>query len=394
MKHWLTIALLLIALRVTAHEVRPAFLELTERAPGEFDVLWKVPAMGGTPLAGEELPHPQPVLADKPGATKTMPCGCPVPTAAQLSRGVLPIHPSLPKDAVIVAPPHTERIFGAEIRRWTIQVPRGLDGWEVAVHGLPATMVDALVRIAFADGRVVSRLLRPDAPSFVLGKETTGPAAGGYFVLGVEHILFGIDHLLFVLALVLIIGAGRQASSLSWKTGFQPVQQAGRPRAVAGGTPDFRRLIGTITAFTIAHSITLALATLGFVQVPSAPVEAVIALSIVFVAAEIVRSRRGERGLTERAPWLVAGLFGLLHGFGFAGALAEVGLPQNDIPLALLVFNLGVEAGQLAFIAVVLALSALIRRTKITFPRLTPLVPPYAIGSVAMFWVIQRVGAL
>ncbi len=363
MKHWLTIALLLIALRVTAHEVRPAFLELTERAPGEFAVLWKVPAMGGTPLAGEELPHPQPVLADKPGATKTMPCGCPVPTAAQLSRGVLPIHPSLPKDAVIVAPPHTERIFGAEIKRWTIQVPHGLDGWEVAVHGLQATMVDALVRVAFADGRVVSRLLRPDAPSFVLGKETAGPAAGGYFVLGVEHILFGIDHLLFVLALVLIVrGVGL--------------------------------LVKTITAFTIAHSITLALATLGFVHVPSAPVEAVIALSIVFVAAEIVRSQRGTRGITERAPWLVAFTFGLLHGFGFAGALADVGLPPNDIPLALLVFNLGVEAGQLAFVAVVLVLIALIRRANFSFPRWAQLIPPYAIGSAAMFWVIQRVGAL
>lgn len=363
MRHWLTIALLLIALRVTAHEVRPAFLELTERAPGEFDVLWKVPAMGGTPLAGEELPHPQPVLADKTGASKTMPCGCPVPTSALLSRGVLPIHPSLPKDAVIVVPPHTERIFGAEIKRWRIQVPRGLDGWEVAVHGLQATMVDALVRVAFADGRVVSRLLRPDAPSFVLGKDTAGPAAGGYFVLGVEHILFGIDHLLFVLALVLIVrGVGL--------------------------------LVKTITAFTIAHSITLALATLGFVHVPSAPVEAVIALSIVFVAAEIVRSQRGARGITERAPWLVAGTFGLLHGFGFAGALAEVGLPQNDIPLALLVFNLGVEAGQLAFVALVLVLISLIRRLKLPFPGWTETIPPYAIGSVAMFWVIQRVGAL
>jgi hydrogenase/urease accessory protein HupE len=220
-------------------------------------------------------------------------------------------------------------------------------------------MVDVLVRISLTDGRVVSRLLRPDAPSFVFGKETAGPAAGGYFVLGVEHILSGIDHLLFVLALVLIVrGVGL--------------------------------LVKTITAFTIAHSITLALATLGFVKVPSAPVEAVIALSIVFVAAEIVRARRGEHGLTERAPWLVAGTFGLLHGFGFAGALAQVGLPQNDIPLALLFFNLGVEAGQLAFVAAVLAVLALVRRANITFPRWTPLVPPYAIGSIAMFWVIQR----
>lgn len=349
----------------SAHEVRPAFLELTERAPGEFDVLWKVPAMGGAPLAGEEPPHPQPSLAVDPNApTTTMPCGCPAPTAAQLSRGVLPIHPALPKNAVMMSLPRVERIFGAEMKRWTISTgPGGLEGWEVTVHGLQATMTDVLVRIALADGRVVSRLLRPDAPSFVFGKETAGPAAGGYFVLGVEHILFGIDHLLFVLALMLIVrGVGL--------------------------------LVKTITAFTIAHSITLALATLGFVKVLSAPVEAIIALSIVFVAAEILRARRGERGLTERVPWLVAFTFGLLHGFGFAGALAEVGLPQNDIPLALLLFNVGVEAGQLAFVGAVLAVIALVSRSRFTFPRWTQAVPPYAIGSVAMFWVIQRIAAL
>jgi hydrogenase/urease accessory protein HupE len=344
-----------------AHEVRPAFLELTEHAPGTFDVLWKVPTPGAVPLAGEDVPHPQPALADDSGATKTMPCGCPAPTAAQLSRGMLPIHPSLPKDAVIVAPPRMERIFGAEIKRWTIQVPRGLEGWEVAVHGLPSTMVDVLVRIAMKDGRVVSHVLRPDAPSFVFHGNEAGPAAGGYFRLGVEHILFGIDHLLFVLALVLIVrGVGL--------------------------------LVKTITAFTIAHSITLALATLGVVHVPSAPVEATIALSIVFVASEILRIRRGEHGLTERAPWLVAGTFGLLHGFGFAGALSQVGLPAHDIPLALLFFNLGVEAGQLAFVAVTLSVIALLRRIRI--PEWAPLLPPYAIGSVAMFWVIQRAVAI
>ena len=378
MKRWLAIFALLIAASASAHEVRPAFLELTERAPGEFDVLWKVPAMGGTPLAGEELPHPQPSLAGDPNAPATMPCGCPAPTAAQLSRGVLPIHPSLPKNAVMLSLPRVERIFGAEMKRWTISTgPRGLDGWEVTVHGLQATMTDVLVRIALADGRVVSRLLRPDAPSFVFGKEEAGPAVGGYFVLGVEHILLGIDHLLFVLALVLIVrGVGL--------------------------------LVKTITAFTIAHSITLALATLGVVQVPSAPVEAVIALSIVFVAAEILRNRdpgfqplvgpehrlKARGTLTARAPWLVAFTFGLLHGFGFAGALAQVGLPPHDIPLALLFFNLGVEAGQLAFVGAVLAVIALVRRAKFSFPRWTQLIPPYAIGGVALFWVIQRVAAL
>jgi hydrogenase/urease accessory protein HupE len=284
-----------------------------------------------------------------------------VPTAAQLSRGVLPIHPSLPKDCQIIAPPQIERLFGAEIRRSTISTgATGLEGWEVTVHGLQATMVDVLVRIELADGRVVSRILRPDAPSFTFHAERAGLPAAGFFRLGVEHILLGVDHLLFVLALVLIVRG----------TGM---------------------LVKTITAFTVAHSITLALATLGFVHVPSAPVEAAIALSIVFVAAEILRSRRGERGLTERAPWIVAFAFGLLHGFGFAGALTAVGLPPHDIPLALLFFNLGVEAGQLAFVAIALSTIAAIRRADFTFPRWTEAMPPYAIGGFAMFWVIQRV---
>ena len=366
MKRWLTIfAIVFTALSARAHEVRPAFLELTERTPGEFDVLWKVPAMGGKPLAGEELPHPQPSLAENSHApNKSMPCGCPAPTAAELSRWVLPIHPALPKDSQIVVLARSERLFGAEVKRWTIKTgPHGLEGGEIAVHGLETTMVDVLVRVAFADGRVVSRLLRPDAPSFVLEKAQAGPAVGGYFLLGVEHILLGIDHLLFVLALVLIVRGARL-------------------------------LVKTITAFTIAHSITLALATLGVVHVRSAPVEAVIALSIVFVAAEIVRSRRGERGLTEQAPWLVAGVFGLLHGFGFAGALAQVGLPQNDIPLALLFFNLGVEAGQLLFVGAVLALIASATRIRLPALNWARLATPYAIGCVAMFWVIQRISAL
>jgi hydrogenase/urease accessory protein HupE len=350
-----------IAPNVVAHEVRPAFLELTERAPGEFDVLWKVPAIGGAPLAGEELVHQPPAPLDDSGATKSMPCGCPAPTLAQLSRGVLPIHPSLPSDAEVIAFPRSERLFGAEVKRWTIRVPRGLEGWDVRVHGLSATMVDVLVRVAFQDGRVVSRLLRPDAPSFVFTKETVGPAAGGYFVLGFEHILFGVDHLLFVLALMLIVrGVGR--------------------------------LVRTITAFTVAHSITLALATLGVVNVPSAPIEAIIGLSIVFVALEILRHRRGQSGLTERAPWLVAGLFGLLHGFGFAGALNQVGLPAHDIPLALLNFNIGVEVGQLAFVALTLGFITVLRRAR--WPAWAPLLPPYAIGSVAMFWFLERLTGL
>jgi hypothetical protein len=153
------------------------------------------------------------------------------------------------------------------------------------------------------------------------------------------------------------------------------------------------RLLATITAFTLAHSVTLAAATLGFVHVPPAPVEALIALSIVFVATEILRVRDGGEGISARAPWIVAFTFGLLHGFGFAGALNGIGLPQGHIALALLFFNVGVELGQLLFIAAALALIALIRRVRIRYPRWGTLIAPYVIGSVAMFWVVQRVAA-
>jgi hydrogenase/urease accessory protein HupE len=172
--------------------------------------------------------------------------------------------------------------------------------------------------------------------------------------------LLGVDHLLFVLALILI-------------------------------APNTRQLVLAITAFTVAHSITLAAAALGFVNVPPPPVEAVIALSIAFVAAEIVRARDGKTGIAARAPWVVAFAFGLLHGFGFAGALSEVGLPANNIPAALLFFNVGVEIGQLLFVAVVLGLAALIRSARRPLPRWAALAPPYLIGSLAMFWVIERV---
>jgi hypothetical protein len=150
-------------------------------------------------------------------------------------------------------------------------------------------------------------------------------------------------------------------------------------------------LIKTVTAFTVAHSITLAAATLGYVHVPSAPVEAAIALSIVFVAVEIVRASEGRISLTARLPWVVAFTFGLLHGLGFAGALSEIGLPEGHIPLALLFFNVGVEIGQLLFIGLIVAATALIGRIRVAWPRWAGLAAPYAIGSIAMFWVFERV---
>ena len=204
-------------------------------------------------------------------------------------------------------------------------------------------------------------LAQASNPFFEIVRQT--PPAGAYLGLGVEHILLGIDHLLFVLGLMLLV-------------------------------PGTRRLVATVTAFTIAHSVTLALAVLGVVNVPSGPVEAIIALSIFFVAAEIVLLRHGKGAMTARVPWIVAGTFGLLHGFGFAGAIAEVGLPHGDVPLALLLFNLGVEAGQLAFIAVVLGVLSLARRLPTHTPRWAGFAVPYAMGSIALFWVLERCAAL
>jgi hydrogenase/urease accessory protein HupE len=192
-----------------------------------------------------------------------------------------------------------------------------------------------------------------------------------YSVLGVEHILTGIDHLLFVLALIIITRGG-------WK------------------------LVKTVTAFTISHSISLTAATLGFVHVPPLPVEAVIALSIVFVAAEIIHMRRGLVGITARAPWVVALSFGLIHGLGFAGGLSDAGLPAGHIPTALLFFSIGVEVGHFMFIGAVLLVVALVHKgvqqitffsTHLQLSTLLRLVPPYAIGSIAMFWLIQRLAA-
>ena len=211
------------------------------------------------------------------------------------------------------------------------------------------------------------RIAHPSQPWFELaGAPSKLHVAGAYLRLGIEHIWSGVDHLLFILALMILVK----------------------------GT---RRLIATVTAFTVAHSITLAGATLGFVRVPQQPVEACIALSIVFVASEIVHARQGRQGWTERWPWIVAFTFGLLHGFGFAGALNAVGLPQTAIPVALLFFNVGVEIGQLLFIAAILSIMALgrwlIRRTAIPQPAWAWRVAPYSIGGVAAFWMIQRIAA-
>lgn len=270
-----------------------------------------------------------------------------------------PLQIGFPEGTESLSTPVLRTIDGARLSAWSIRLPGRLSDSPIQVEGL--AMNDLLVRAEAADGTEQTLRLSPGDTAFHLKAAPTPlQVAGTYFVLGVEHILGGIDHLLFVLALLILVNG--------WK-----------------------RLIGTITMFTVAHSITLALAALGLVHVPGPPVEAVIALSIVFVACEIVHSRQGLPGLTERAPWIVTLTFGLLHGLGFAGALAEIGLPGNAVPMALLFFNVGVEVGQLLFVVAVITLMALLRRVKNPMPEWTPWVLPYIIGSIAMFWVIERV---
>ncbi len=253
----------------------------------------------------------------------------------------------------------------AYVARWTANCPAGLEGGTIHIDGLNQTSTDVLVRFDFADGTSQARRLTASETSFTVPTQPSSlEVVRTYLLLGIEHILSGIDHLLFVLVLLLLVK----------------------------GT---RRVIVTVTAFTLAHSLTLAGATLGFVHMPGPPVEAAIALSIAFAAAEIIHSRRGKPGLTEQYPWIVAFTFGLLHGFGFAGALTEIGLPQKSIPIALLFFNVGVEIGQLLFIACVFAIFALARqiarRVSLPQPAWAWAVPPYAIGSLAILWVIERI---
>lgn len=260
-----------------------------------------------------------------------------------------------------ITEPRTVLSGGAWVERYTIAHPGGLVNETVAVAGIAGGLTDVIARVERLDGSSQVERLLPEAPRFtVQPAEGKVEIASSYLVLGVEHILGGIDHLLFVLALLLIVRGGR-------------------------------RIVATITAFTLAHSITLAAATLGWVHVPGPPVEAIIALSIVFVAAEVLHGLNARPGLTARAPWVVAFSFGLLHGLGFAGALSEVGLPQVAIPLALLMFNVGVEIGQLLFVAAILAAGLLVRKLLARQPEWAIAAASYAIGSVAAFWTIERV---
>jgi len=273
-------------------------------------------------------------------------------------------HPAklqLPEQWQTVGEPTVKHLPDSALHRRVVSVPNGdITGGVIRFIGLEATITDVFARFSWLDGAESTAIARPSKPYIdIVGKRSSWQVAGDYTMLGVDHILSGFDHLTFVLALLLIVSG-------------------------------VKRLLITVTSFTLAHSITLAAATLGVMWVPGPPVEAVIALSILFLASELVKVNRGMSSLTAQYPWVVAFVFGLLHGFGFAGALSDIGLPQQEVALALLTFNVGVELGQLLFIAAVVAVFFVIRKLRIEWPQWAHQIPAYGIGSIAAFWFIER----
>ena len=309
-----------------AHEIRPAYLELRETAPGRFSVLWRTPVLSGMRL---------------------------------------PIALKLPDDVRNLKEPVTQELTDSLIeRRWIEAGQGGFAGRRIEFPGLQLTITDVLIRYEMLDGRSGTMIVRPSQPWWEMaGTQTWVGVAGAYIIQGIQHILLGVDHLLFVFGLLLIV-------------------------------KDRWMLLKTITAFTVAHSFTLAVATLGCANVPVVPLNAAIALSILFLGPEIVRCWRGETSLTIRHPWVVAFAFGLIHGFGFASALTSAGLPRSDLPLALLSFNIGVEVGQIDFVGLIILLERSFRQLQIHWPRWVEVLPGYAVGSLGAFWTIQRVAIL
>jgi len=276
-----------------------------------------------------------------------------------------PILLKLPDDVKNLREPSVQELADSFLeRRWIDAGPEGLAGKRIEFPGLQGTITDVLVRVEMLDGRKWTTIVHPSQPWVEITAAQTGLEVMGTFVVqGIRHILFGADHMLFVLGLLLIV-------------------------------KDRWMLLKTITAFTVAHSITLAIATLGYAQAPVLPLNAAIALSILFLGPEIVRSWRGETSFTIRHPWVVAFAFGLLHGFGFASALTSAGLPKAELPIALLSFNVGVEIGQLSFVALILLLERAFRILEVRWPRWAEALPGYTVGSLGAFWTVQRLAIM
>jgi hydrogenase/urease accessory protein HupE len=269
--------------------------------------------------------------------------------------------PELPPGCAEEAPPEATPEGTGVVLHWFVRCAEtGLVGSQIGLRGLASSGSNALLRIELADGRSFRTVLHAGAPAFSIPeRESRLDVARGYSRLGIEHILTGVDHLLFVFGLVLLVRVGRA-------------------------------LLATVTAFTLGHSITLSLAALGFVHFPSAWIEVLIAGTILWLAAELALPPRDPPDWMRRAPWVMAGSFGLLHGLGFAGALAEVGLPDAEIPLALLAFNVGIEIGQLGFVAAVLAAAWLLRGPLAAVPQWLARAPVTAMGALAAYWCLER----
>ena len=284
-----------------------------------------------------------------------------VPALGDTMRLSLYVH--LPQTCSNLTQPHGFFANSAYTEQWNFACQGGLAGSTIRIDGLTATLTDVLVRVERLDGSTQVTRITSSSPSFVVeAAPRRFEVARTYLVLGIEHILTGVDHLLFVSGLLLLVSG-------------------------------FRRLLLTVSAFTLSHTVTLTLATLGFVHVPPAPVEAVIALSILFVAYEVLRKHEKPNGIAQRKPWLVAFTFGLLHGLGFAGGLSAAGLPAGHIPLALAFFSAGVEVGHFSFVATAVLSIAAARKWLDTLPVWSWRVPPYAIGSMASYWLIARLAA-
>lgn len=279
-----------------------------------------------------------------------------VPRRENMIIGITPVFPVWFE--VKQSMPATEAGGGA-LYTFHAESLRDIHGMPIGMEGIGQSLVDVIVHVQLLNGEKYSMMIQPGHPTVVIpNKETFGATASTYLSLGVEHILSGPDHLLFILALLLIVSGGR-------------------------------RIFYTITAFTLGHSLTLSLSALGSLSLPGPPVEATIALSIMFLAWELVKMHRGEAIISAQKPWLVSFSFGLLHGLGFAGALKEVGLPQTQVPAALGFFNIGVEAGQLIFIAAMLLIGRWIL-PRLQFRTRMKFLPAYAIGSIAAFWLVER----
>lgn len=276
----------------------------------------------------------------------------------------LSLHTRLPDNCSDKTQRVAQLVNASYIQRWMIACKGNLQDKTISITGLDTTNTDVLLHLEFITGISHTAQLTPSNHFYIIPAEaSTLQVIKTYTWLGIEHILLGFDHLLFVFALLLIVRNNR-------------------------------RLLLTITAFTIAHSITLAGATLGFVHIPQQPVEAIIALSILFLAMEIIHGKNGHPGAATRWPWLVAFIFGLLHGFGFAGALAEIGLPLQAIPLALIFFNIGVEIGQLLFVTAVLLITWVLHQLKKpVLLEKAESITIYTIGSLSSFWLIERISS-